>query len=102
MAILSKEQKMNKWYVKWGIDATEAIILKFGYDPADAEAQAAADNFIANRLLQQAKDKRISRVMELIDRLKDKTIEYIEQNPTATKVEILTFMRNIIQSGGIN
>lgn len=85
-----------------GIDATEAIFLKFGYDPTDTEVQTAADKFIADRLLEQAKEKRISRITELIDKLKGRTIEYIEQNPITTKVEILTFMRNIIQSRGIN
>lgn len=102
MAILFKEQKLNKWYIKWEIDKTESTFLKFDHNPTDTEIQIEIDKIVSNKLIEQVKNKKIVIITEILEKLRKLSAEYIEYNPTATKIEIINLINNAIQKGEIN
>ena len=102
MAIVEKMQDTRGWWrIRNTVDADRAIFLKFDHDPTQVEVDIITTKLINNEIIEDAKQKRVSRIKEFLDALHNRMIEYIEANPTATRAQILLEMRNYIQSGAI-
>ena len=102
MSIVEKMQDARGWWhIRNTVNADRAIFLKFDHDPTQIEVDTVTVELLNNEIIEDAKQKRASRIKDFLDALHNHMIEYIEANPTATRAQILLEMRSYIQSGAI-